>query len=382
VKKRARSGKTARIEARHRITAVHVRRFRGDLLDWFAVHRRSLPWRINRTPYRVWVSELMLQQTRVDQATPYFLRFVKKFPSVRSLAAASRADVLKAWEGLGYYRRAAHAHETAKQIVAQHDGLFPDTYAGLLALKGIGPYTAAAVASLAYGLDHAVLDGNVIRVMTRVLAVSDVSDQPSVRKKLQATLDHLLPPGRAAAFNEAMMEVGALVCLPASPRCDQCPLAPICQARKQGRPTDYPVRKARNKIPHRHVGAGIIINDQGLILIARRKDEAMLGGLWEFPGGGVEHGESIEECIRRELKEELGIDTRAGPHLVTVHHAFSHFTMDLHAHWVRIVRGSPRAIGCSEIAWAKPGRIGDYALPRADQKIRQAILKTKDWPAF
>jgi len=364
------------------VTPAQMKRFRQDLLDWFAVHRRPMPWRVNRTPYRVWISELMLQQTRVDQATPYFLRFMKKFPTVRALAAAPRADVLKAWEGLGYYRRAVNAHETARQIVAQHGGTFPATYDGLLALKGIGPYTAAAVASLAYGLDHAVLDGNVIRVMTRVFAVSAVSDLPSVRNMLQATLDRLLPVGRAADFNEAMMEAGALVCTPMSPQCPQCPLASVCRARKAGTQTHYPVRKAKAKVPHRHVGAGIILDDKQRILIARRKDEAMLGGLWEFPGGGVEAGESIEDCIRRELNEELGIETRIGPHLITVRHAFSHFTMDLHARWVRINRGSPRAIGCSAFAWVKPEEIAGYALPRADQKILAAIWKARQWPEF
>lgn len=324
----------------------------------------------------------MLQQTRVDQATPYYLRFMERFPTIQALAEASRGDVLKAWEGLGYYRRAIHAHETAKEIAGIHKGLFPDSFEGLLALRGIGPYTAAAVASLAYGLDHAVLDGNVIRVMTRVFALDEDSDKPATRKKLQSTLDNLLPRGKAAAFNESIMELGALVCTPANPGCGQCPLRAICRARKAGNPEHFPVRRKKKAIPHRHVGAGVIIDRRGRILLARRKDDAMLGGLWEFPGGGVEKGESIEDCIRRELHEELGVETRAGPHLITVRHAFSHFTMDLHAHWVRIDAGKPRAIGCSELAWVRPAEIENYALPRADQKIRDAVLRVKIWPAF
>lgn len=178
------------------------------------------------------------------------------------------------------------------------------------------------------------------------------------------------------------MELGALICTPVAPKCEVCSLAPGCRARKEGKPDRYPFRKAKAKVPHRHVGAGIIINNHGEILIARRKDDAMLGGLWEFPGGGVEVGEPIADCIRRELHEELGITARVGPHLITVRHAFSHFTMDLHAHWVRISRGKPRAIGCSEFTWVKLSGLDAYALPRADQKIRDAVRKVKQWPVF
>ncbi len=356
--------------------------FRETLLNWFARHRRDLPWRRNRTPYRVWLSELMLQQTRVDQAFDYFLRFTSRFPSIQSLAEADRNDVLKLWEGLGYYSRAIRAHETARYLVREKGGSFPRTYEGLLALPGIGPYTAAAVASLAMGLDHAVLDGNVIRVMTRVLAVEELSESPAVRRELQANLDLLLPKGHSADFNEAMMELGALVCTPHNPACLLCPLASVCQGRAGGDPERYPRRREKKKIPHRHVGAGIIINDRRQILLAQRKEGAMLGGLWEFPGGGVEEGETLPQCIERELMEELGIATRAGPHLITVRHTFSHFRMDLHAHWVRLTSGRPKAIGCANWKWVPAAKIAAYALPVADQKILAAVLKQKQWPDF
>lgn len=324
----------------------------------------------------------MLQQTRADQATPYFERFLKKFPTLAALAKARRDDVLKQWEGLGYYSRAVRAHSTARYIIEEKQGRFPRTYDELLELPGVGPYTAAAISSLAFNLDHAVLDGNVIRVMTRVFAVEEASDLPAVRFRLQELLNRLLPHGRSAIFNEAMMELGALVCTPVKPRCEVCPLRSICRGLASGEPTHYPVRKPKKAIPHRHVGAGVIIDDTGKILIARRKETSMLGGLWEFPGGGQEDGETIPDCIRRELKEELGLEVRVGPHLVTVRHTFSHFRMDLHAHWVRIVTGKPRAIHCAGFKWVTLDRIADFPLPKADLKILDELKKAGPWPEF
>lgn len=364
------------------MATARAREFHKDLLDWFARHRRDLPWRHNRTAYRVWVSELMLQQTRVDQAIGYYERFMARFPDVQALAAAGRDEVMKLWEGLGYYSRAQRAHATARHLVEQRGGAFPDTYEGLLELPGIGPYTAAAIASLAFGRDHAVLDGNVIRVMSRVLAEEGVPNTPSVKRRLQEALDAVLPRGKAAVFNEAMMELGALVCTPTKPQCLVCPLRKVCQASAQGRADAFPVRVPKKKLPHRDVGAGVIINDRGEVLIAQRKETSMLGGLWEFPGGGVESGETLPECIARELHEELGLRTRVGPHLITVRHTFSHFRMDLHAYWVRVQRGKPKALGCADWAWVPVVRISDHALPRADQKILAALLKHGEWPVF
>ena len=356
--------------------------FHGPLLAWFARHRRDLPWRRRRTAYRVWVSENMLQQTRIDQAMPYFHRFMAQFPTLAALAGAERQAVLKVWEGLGYYSRAVRMQETARYLMRERGGRFPRTYEGLLALPGIGPYSAAAIASLAFGLDHAVLDGNVIRVMARVLALPEVTDLPRTRRGLQATLDRLLPRGRAGEFNEAIMELGALVCLPARPDCGSCPLAQVCRGRAEGEPTRYPVRKAKKKLPHRHVGAGVIIDDRGRVLIARRHEDDMLGGMWEFPGGGVEEGETLPECIRRELKEELDLDVRVGPHLVTVRHTFSHFRMDLHAYWVRVTGGRPRALGCDGWKWVPRDKLDAFPFPKADQKILAAVRAAGPWPAF
>lgn len=350
-----------------------VAAFQRELLEWFALHRRDLPWRRNRTPYRVWISELMLQQTRVDQVIPYYARFLKRFPSLRSLAVAPRADVLKLWEGLGYYSRAVRAQETARHLLAARGGRFPRTLEELLALPGIGPYTAAAVGSLALGLDAAVVDGNVMRVLARVMACDQDAGLPATRNLFQRWATQLLPPGRAGEFNEAVMELGALVCVPRQPKCPVCPLRSVCRARAEGRMESYPVAKKKEAVPHKLVGAGLVVNPRGELLIAQRHEASMLGGLWEFPGGKQEPGETMPACIARELQEELGIAVEVGEHAVTVSHAFSHFTMDLHVHWARVRSGRPRALDCADFRWVRPDQLDRFAFGRADQKVMESL---------
>ncbi|MFH0907637.1 MAG: A/G-specific adenine glycosylase [bacterium] len=355
-----------------------LRAFRSNLLRWFESTRRPLPWRERRTPYRVWVSELMLQQTRADQAIPYYHRFLRRFPTLKALAAAPRHDVLKLWEGLGYYARAVRAHETARRLVAQHRGRFPDTLEGLLALPGIGPYTAAAVGSLAFGLDAAVVDGNVARVLSRVFVYGGDIQTVAGKRWMQELAQALLPKGRAGEFNEAMMELGAMVCAPRGPRCPACPLRRVCAAAAEGDPEQYPVKRKKKSVPHKRVGAGIVADRRGRFLIAQRKEGSMLGGLWEFPGGTLEDGETMEACIARELKEELGIDVEVGKHVITVRHAFSHFTMDLHAHACRLESGRPRAIHCAAWKWVTLAELRRYPFGRADVKIIDALF-SRDW---
>lgn len=346
------------------------------LLAWFAANARDLPWRRRRTPYRVWLSEIMLQQTRVDQVIGYYQRFLRRFPSIRALAAAKPDDVLKAWEGLGYYTRARQLQAAAKKIVADHGGRFPRDMEAIRALPGVGPYTAAAIGSLAFGHDAAVVDGNVIRVLTRLFAIAEDTGKPAARRALQALADDLLPRGRAGAFNEALMELGATVCTPRAPRCDACPERAHCDAFAAGTPTAYPRKARKSPVPHKHVGAGVVIDARGRFLIAQRKETSMLGGMWEFPGGTREPGETNEQCIARELKEELGVDVEVGPHLITVPHAFSHFTMDLHAHRCRLRAGRPRAIHCAAWRWVTLDQFDQFPFGRADQHIIAHLKQT------
>lgn len=339
------------------------------LLPWFAANQRSMPWRSNRTPYRVWISELMLQQTRVDQATPYFHRFMKRFPSLKSLAAASQDEVLKMWEGLGYYSRARNLHKAAQIIANHHKGRFPRTAEEIQQLPGIGAYTAAAIGSLAFNLDLAVLDGNVIRVLSRLFAYTKDPGGAAARKELQQLADDLLVEGDAGNFNEAMMELGATVCIPKNPQCDACPVSSVCLGCRSGRPADYPVKAPKKKVPHIVVGAAVVMNRKGEALIAQRRDKDMLGGLWEFPGGKQETGETIQQCIVRELKEELGINIEVDEFLVTVKHAYSHFTMDMHSYFARIRSGRPRPLHCKDYRWVPISELRRFPYSKADLYI-------------
>lgn len=338
------------------------------LLAWFRTGARDLPWRRNRTPYRVLVAEVMLQQTRVETAIPYYRRFLRSFPSFRALAAARIDDVLKAWEGLGYYRRARNLHALAARVVAGHRGRLPRTADLLAELPGMGPYSSRAVASLAFGENVAVVDGNVRRVLARLHAL-----KAAPASRWQELAERLLPHGRAGEFNEAMMELGATVCLPRTPRCGRCPLRDRCAAFRLGDPAAFPASRRPARAPHYVVGAAVTVDARGRVLIARRRDDAMLGGLWEFPGGKVEPGETLPQCIRRELVEELGLTVRVGERLAVIRHAYSHFTIELHAHFCRPESGRPRPIRCSAVAWIRPDQAWRRAFSRADTKILAAL---------
>jgi len=332
-----------------------------------------MPWRSKRTPYRVWISELMLQQTRVDQVTPYFNRFMKRFPTMKSLAAASQEDVLKIWEGLGYYSRARNLHKAARIIATQYKGRFPNSAEEIIQLPGIGSYTAAAIGSLAFNLDLAVLDGNVIRVLSRLFAYTKDTRSTVAKKELQQLADALLVKGNAGNFNEAMMELGATVCLPKNPKCGVCPLSSACLGHQSGHSTDYPVKAPKKKVPHIVVGAAVITNRKGEVLIAQRRDQDMLGGLWEFPGGKQETGETIQQCIVRELKEELGINTETGDFLITVKHAYSHFTMEMHTYFARIRSGRPRPLHCQDYQWLEISDLRRVPYSKADLYVIEEL---------
>jgi A/G-specific adenine glycosylase len=353
-------------------TPEAIAAFRSELLAWYRAHRRQPAWRQSRDPYRIWISEIMLQQTRVEQMDEYFARFLCAFPTVHDLAGASEDQVLKAWEGLGYYARARNLHKAAKQIAAQ-GGQLPDTYEGLLALPGIGPYTAAAVSSIAFDRDHPVLDGNVERVLCRLLCVEEAPRKTAVKARLIAAGEKLLAPGQAGDFNQGMMELGARVCTPAKARCGECPVATHCRAFGElDDPAVLPRKAPRKPRPHYQVAAGLIWKGKKL-LIAQRPSDGLLGGLWEFPGGKQEEGESLEECLAREIREELAIEIEVGECLAVVDHGFTHFSITLHAFGARWRRGEPQALGCAAWRWVRPGELAQYAFSRADRGIIEEL---------
>ena len=348
------------------------------LLDWFRQVRRDLPWRRTHDPYLIWISEIMLQQTRVDQAKPYYERFVNRHPDVASLARADLDEVLRLWEGLGYYSRARNMHKAARQIVDLHDGIFPETYDDVIALQGIGPYTAAAVTSIAFNEPRAVVDGNVIRVISRLYGIAEDVRLTSTLKRIANRADELLDRTQPGDFNQAMMELGATVCTPKTPSCPSCPLQNSCHAWQHDRVSHYPFKSPGKKRPHHQIAVGVIRDDRGRMLIARRPDHAMLGGLWEFPGGKQEPGESLTGTVQRELREELGVDVTVDPEpFEVIRHAYSHFTITLHAFFASLADGSapPKAKNDEPFRWVPAYELADFAFPKANRKITEALVK-------
>ncbi len=343
------------------------------LLAWYAEHRRDLPWRRTRDPYQVWVAEVMLQQTQVATVIPYYQRFLARFPSVEVLAAAPLDAVLKLWEGLGYYSRARHLHAAARKVMSEFDGRIPGTLEGLLSLPGVGRYTAGAVLSIAGGQDVPALDGNVRRVLSRVFAIEEDVTRGAGQRRLQRLAESLLPPGRAGDFNQALMDLGASVCTPRAPSCEACPLAEDCQAHRLGQEEQFPVRRPRRPLPRYEVTAGVIWDGDGRFLITQRLPQGLLGGLWEFPGGKREPGETLEECLRRELAEELDIQVTVGAPLTVVRHAYTHFRVTLHAFHCRWTAGQPRALGCADWRWVTLEDVERFAFSAADHQIIAAL---------
>ena len=355
--------------------------FRTDLLDWYDDNKRSMPWRETDDPYRIWVSEIMLQQTRVDTVRDYYPRFLEAFPTVEALAAADRDEVLKYWEGLGFYARARHLHEAAQTVVDEHDGTVPTTMDAIRDLKGIGPYTAAAVLSIAHDKPHAVLDGNVTRVLSRVFAVEEDATTSTAQRELRRLANDLLDSERAGDFNQAMMELGALVCTPSTPLCDRCPLQNVCRAHEAGTEDDYPITPESEPVPHHDIAVGLVFDDDQL-LIQRRPDEGLLGGLWEFPGGKQEEDESMEAACRRELKEELGIEVAVEDLFYTLSHAYSHFKITLHAFRCHIDNGTPEAREDQPFTWVGLDELDEYAFPRANRRLIEELERRQAEPSL
>ncbi len=349
-----------------------IRRFRSRLLNWYARNKRDLPWRDAGNPYHVWISEIMLQQTRVDQMQPFFERFTVAFPTVGALAAASQEEVLKAWEGLGYYARARNLHRAAQRVV-EAGGNIPDRYEELVGLPGIGPYTAAAVSSIAFDRDHPVLDGNVTRVLCRLLRLEGDPRKAAVKTELIAAGERLLARGRAGDFNQAMMELGARICKPTSPACGQCAVVEMCRAHAElDDPARLPTKVRKPTRPHYEVTAGVIWKGSQL-LVAQRSSDGMLGGLWEFPGGKREPGESLQECLRREIREELTIDIEVGGLLAKVDHGYSHFSITLNLFEAMYRGGEPEAVECDDWRWIDPTELDDLPMPRADRRALEEL---------
>ncbi len=357
------------------LDAASRRGLSDSLRSWFAGARRALPWRDAPTPWRVWVSEVMLQQTQVDTVIPYFHAFIARFPDPATLAAASLDDVLARWSGLGYYRRARLLHAGAIAVAERHGGELPRDPSVLRTLPGVGPYTAGAIASIAFGVRAPLVDGNVERVLSRLVALEDPSDGTAGKRRLWTLAEALVSPEDPSAHNQGLMELGALVCTPARPACEACPWAPACRGRASGRPTDWPLKLPR-RAPTSVQGVALAIRPHAgsdLVLLARRPADGLLAGLWGLPETRWDGaGEPELSELLASLGERLGVPLAGGSSLGHVVHAFTHRSLTLEVRTASNTRAWSTQIEAGMIddglAWAPVSGDGVLALSTLARK--------------
>jgi A/G-specific adenine glycosylase len=346
---------------------------RNKLLAWFEVHQRRLPWRASKEPYHVWVSEVMLQQTQVKTVIPYYERFLNRFPTLEALAQADEQDVLKLWEGLGYYARIRNFHKASRIVMTSYQGEIPSDWESFRNLPGVGDYIASAVLSIAFDKEYAVIDGNVKRVLARLFQ-SDVWVNASASYRHYAEIaDTLLDRTCPGRFNQAMMELGAILCTPKHPACERCPIEMFCLCHQNKTVPDYPKRIKKSPTPEYHIAAGVVYHHDK-VLITRRKPDGLLGGLWEFPGGKVKDGESAQEACLREIREETGIEVNIESYLTRVKHAYTHFKIVMDVFRCSYVSGKIKLNAATDYRWIKIEEIEDYPFPKANHKF-MALLR-------
>jgi A/G-specific adenine glycosylase len=338
------------------------------MIGWYQRNHRKLSWRKTSNSYFIWVSEVMLQQTQVKTVLNYYPSFIKKFPTIRQLASASLEEVLKSWELLGYYARARNLHRAAKIIIDQYDGTIPSNYKKFRGLPGVGDYISAAVTSIAFNQPYAALDGNVKRVLARLLLTDLPVNKQTSNKTYQSQANRLLDPANPGIFNQAMMELGATVCKPAVPLCADCPVTIFCKAFQQNKQTSYPRKIKKSKIPEYRIAIGVI-KKSDKFLIAKRPPEGMLGGLWEFPGGKIKEGELPADACVREVKEELNLSVKVEKYLVQVKHAYTHFKVVIEVFICNHPRGEIILNGLTDYRWVNFSELVNYPIPSANHKI-------------
>jgi A/G-specific adenine glycosylase len=339
-----------------------------SLAKWYHQEKRDLPWRNTQDPYCILVSEFMLQQTQVKTVIPYYQRWIKSYPTAQILARAREVSVLKHWEGLGYYSRARNLHRSAKMIVKEFHNRVPDTLDEISKLPGVGRYTAGAVLSIAFDQSVPVLDGNVKRVLSRLFCLKENGSTPASENRLWQIAEDLIPSGGAGDFNQALMELGATVCLPKKPLCLLCPLDPVCQAKRDGAQEQFPPAKTKAVTKKIAVSAAVIQRN-GKIYIQQRPQKGLMGGLWEFPGGKLEKGENPEDCLKREILEELGVQIKIKQKILTIKHSYTQFRVTLNVFTCDLKPGRIRATSCDQWKWVSLEKINQYPFPAANVKI-------------
>ena len=349
-------------------------RFRRRLLTWYKMHARDLPWRRNRDPYLVWISEIMLQQTQVATVESYFLRFRESFPTIEALAAADEQDVLRHWEGLGYYRRARQLHGAAKVLADEHGGAFPCDPESVRALPGIGRYTAGAILSIAFDAREPILEANTIRLFCRLLAYRGVPTTSEAQHTLWAMAEAVLPRREIGTFNQAMMELGSQVCTPKTPTCDECPVADLCRAKTLCAQDTIPALKPKKKFEDVHEVA-LIVRRRGRILLLRRPEGGRWAGLWDFPRYEMDHDEepALFRKLRDKLRTQTGIDAIPETYQKRLKHGVTRFRITLDCYTARYVESGEVPIDVPELKWVTTRQLAEYPLNTTGRKLAQLI---------
>jgi A/G-specific adenine glycosylase len=360
-------GETATDEAKVRAALTRA------LIDWYDEQRRPLPWRATRDPYCIWVSEVMLQQTQVATVIGYYERWLRRFPDLASLASAEVEDVLRAWEGLGYYSRARNLQRAAQHVMERHGGALPESVAELLALPGVGRYSAGAIASIAFGADEPAIDGNIVRVLTRLFGLGGDPKREPLAGQLWRLARELLPKGRAGAFNQALMELGATCCTPKAPRCSTCPVQRHCQALREDRVLAYP-QTAKRPVVTRERRAAAVVRRLGRVLVVRAPaDAARWRGMWQFPDVLLDTESDAAAALQAQLERATGVRVEARERLLALRHQVTRFRIEIDVYDCRANGGRARAIEYGEVRWAPLDALGSLPMPAAHRKIARSL---------
>jgi A/G-specific adenine glycosylase len=343
------------------------------LLDWYYHNRRDLPWRVNLDPYSVWVSEVMLQQTRVETVIPYYEQWMTRFPTLSSLSNATLQEVLNQWEGLGYYGRARNLHKSSQMIMHQMNGIIPQEVKNLVKLPGVGQYTAAAIAAIAFSMDELALDGNLRRVFARIFNIKDELGSRSSERIFQKIGRKLIPKGFAGDFNQALMDFGSLICIPKDPLCNACPIKKCCKSYALGVQKERPVIKPKAKLPH-HIFFAAVIIDREKVLINQRPTDGLLGGLWEFPEGKLETQENPQEYLLRRIQEKLNLRVKVIDFWGENHHTYTHFKTTKHVYLCQLIWNQEvKPWKSTSVRWVPVDQLIEFPMGKLDRKIATKI---------
>lgn len=361
------------------LVGLDIDAFQKDLITWFEAEQRDLPWRKNNNPYRVWVSEIMLQQTRVDTVIPYYNRFMEWFPSIDDFAEAEEEKILKAWEGLGYYSRVRNLHSAVKEVKETYNGVVPNTLEEISQLKGVGPYTAGAILSIAYGKPEPAVDGNVMRVLSRILLIEEDIAKVKTRKLFEMAVRELISHENPSAFNQGLMELGALICTPGNPACLLCPVQSHCSAFAKGVQAELPIKNSKKKSREVALISAVLTNEKGKILIRKRPSEGLLANLWEFPSFEVHMNvQTKREYFKISFHEKYGIKLELTDLIGNIEHVFSHLVWKIDAYKGKISgKVEEEILKENKLYWVDEVEIEQYAFPVSHQKIKALFFSDK-----